>query len=61
MQEVGTYCCLIIEAARIYCKAFNAASGSNFLVVNSFDINLAFLGKILQDFYTSKLVTEYIP
>lgn len=57
--EVGTYCSLIIGCARVYCKAFNAARGGSFLVVDCLDIDTFFLRRMSQDFYVSKLVAHH--
>ena len=61
IMQVGTYCCLIIGGASIYCKVFNAASESDFLVVDCLDIDAIFLRRISQDFYASKLVAKQKP
>ena len=61
IMQVGTYCCLIIAGAKIYCKVLNAASGGSFLVVDCLDIDAIILRRISQDFYASKLVAQQKP
>ena len=60
-MQIGTYCCLIIGCARIYCKVLNTANGGGFLVVDCLDIDTFFLGRMSQDFYVSKLVAHQKP